>query len=82
MAHSLMNALGVRLLIGSGALGTSLRRAGGKGDEPVELLNIRQPEAVLDLHTAYRNAGSNILVTNTFAANGPVFADADRKSVV
>ena len=76
MAHSLMNALGVRLLIGSGALGTSLRRAGGKGDEPVELLNIRQPEAVLDLHTAYRNAGSNILVTNTFAANGPVFADA------
>jgi len=72
----MMNELGRNVLIGSGAIGTCLRQAGGKGDEPVELLNLRQPETVKSLHAAYRAAGSQILVTNTFAANALVFGDA------
>ncbi|MEE9913463.1 MAG: homocysteine S-methyltransferase family protein [Deltaproteobacteria bacterium] len=71
-----MQALGRRILIGSGAIGTCLRQAGGAGDEPVELLNLRQPETVKNLHASYRAAGSRILVTNTFAANALVFGDA------
>jgi homocysteine S-methyltransferase len=71
-----MQELGHSLLIGSGAIGTCLRQASGAGDEPVELLNLRQPEVVRSLHAAYRAAGSRILVTNTFAANTLVLGDA------
>lgn len=76
MTDTMMNALGRKVLIGSGAIGTCLRQAGGTGDEPVELLNLRQPEMVKGLHAAYRAAGSQILVTNTFAANSLFFGDA------
>lgn len=68
MTHPLMNELGRTMLVGSGAIGTCLRKAGGRSDEPVELLNLREPVLVRNLHTAYRDAGSQILVTNTFAA--------------
>lgn len=76
MSDSIMHALGRTVLIGSGAIGTSLRLAGGKNDEPVELQNLRQASAVRNLHIAYREAGSRILVTNTFAANKIVFGDS------
>ncbi|MFA5323868.1 MAG: homocysteine S-methyltransferase family protein, partial [Smithella sp.] len=76
MPHSLMKELGKSVLVGSGAVGTCLRQASGAVNEPVELLNIRRPEMVRDLHCAYRSAGSRILVTNTFAANAIAFRDA------
>lgn len=76
MTNSLMNVLGRTLLIGSGAIGTCLRGTVGIGDEPVELLNLRSPETVKSLHAAYREAGSQILVTNTFAANVLVLGEA------
>ena len=76
MTNSLMNELGRSVLISSGAMGTCLREKGGAGEEPVELLNLRHPETVKGLHAAYRAAGSQILVTNTFAANSLVFGDA------
>jgi methionine synthase I (cobalamin-dependent)/5,10-methylenetetrahydrofolate reductase len=76
MSNSIMQELGCSVLIGSGAIGTCLRQASGIGDEPVELLNLRQPETVRSLHAAYRSAGSRILVTNTFASNAIFFGDA------
>ena len=76
MPDSLMQELGCSVLISSGAIGTCLRQASGIGDEPVELLNLRQPETVRSLHAAYRKAGSRILVTNTFAANTIFFGEA------
>ncbi len=76
MPDSIMKELGRSVLIGSGAIGTCLRQDSGAGDEPIELLNLRQPEAVTTLHAAYRSAGSRILVTNTFAANSVAFGDA------
>ncbi len=76
MTDFIMRELGGNILISSGAIGTCLRQASGTGDEPIELLNLRQPEAVMSLHTAYRSAGSRILVTNTFAANTLLFGDA------
>lgn len=81
MNNSIMNRLGQTVLIGSGAIGTCLREKGGIGDEPVELLNLRQPAAVKSLHAAYRAAGSRILVTNTFAANALVLEDAGAASL-
>src|SRR5512133_1799302 len=76
MTNSIMNQLGGTVLIGSGAIGTCLRGISPMGEEPVELLNLRQPETVKSLHAAYRAAGSQILVTNTFAANSLVLDDA------
>jgi len=76
MSHSLIQELGHSVMIGSGAIGTCLRQAGGAGNEPVELLNIRYPEMVRNLHIDYRKAGSQILVTNTFAANAVALGEA------
>ena len=64
-----MPLLGEKILVGSGAVGTVLRRGLEMPVELVELLNLRRPEAVLALHRAYRAAGSRIVLTNTFAAN-------------
>jgi methionine synthase / methylenetetrahydrofolate reductase(NADPH) len=71
-----MAELGKNILVGSGAVGTVLRRGQELSGEPVELLNIRRPEVILALHEAYRKAGSNILVTNTFAANRLLLEDS------
>lgn len=81
MQSNIAKAFGRTVLIGSGAIGTCLRGTVGIGDEPVELLNLRSPEIVKSLHAAYREAGSQILVTNTFAANVLVLGEvgaADR----
>ncbi len=73
--HTGPPAWGKEILLGSGAVGTVLRGGQEGTGEPVELLNLRRPEAVCALHRAYREAGSQILVTNTFAAN-PLLLDA------
>jgi len=77
MAASLMDRLGKSALVGSGAVGTCLRRTGDSpSGMPVEALNLRNPGAVVSLHESYVEAGANILVTNTFAANRPSLEDA------
>jgi methionine synthase I (cobalamin-dependent)/5,10-methylenetetrahydrofolate reductase len=76
-----MAALGGEILVGSGAVGTVLRRGQELSGEPVELLNLRRPEAVLALHRAYCEAGSRILVTNTFAANPLMLAECGAASL-
>jgi len=76
MPNFTIKELGRSTLIGSGAMGTCLRQSISAGQEPVELLNLRQPDLVKNLHAAYRSSGSRILVTNTFSANTVVFEDA------
>jgi len=65
----------------SGAIGTYLRQS-APGPEPVELLNVRMPEAVRAMHTAYREAGAEILVTNTFAAHRIGLEETDAAACV
>jgi homocysteine S-methyltransferase len=57
-------------------MGTLLRERAG-AFRLVELLNLAAPEAVRAAHAAYRDAGSRVLVTNTFAANPLSLADAE-----
>lgn len=56
-------------IIGDGAMGTELQRAGlepgGCGDE----WNLLHPERVLAIQRRYIEAGSQVLITNTFGAN-------------
>jgi len=62
------NRLKNERLVFDGAMGTMLQDYLAPGESPV-LLNIKNPDKVLNVHKAYIKAGCNILKTNTFGAN-------------
>jgi 5-methyltetrahydrofolate--homocysteine methyltransferase len=65
--HSFITEYGY--LVADGAMGTMLFAAGlGHGGSP-ELWNVEQPEKVAAVHREYLDAGSQILLTNTFGCN-------------
>lgn len=57
------------VVIFDGAMGTMLQANGLKLGELPELLNLKQPEVVLEIHQGYIAAGAQIITTNTFGAN-------------
>ncbi len=57
------------LLIADGATGTMLMAAGLPPGAAPELWNAEQPEKILALHRAYLEAGSQIILTNTFGGS-------------
>src|SRR5215208_8297070 len=88
--QQLQRILRERILIIDGAMGTMLQRhkleeAAYRGerflDHPVDLknnaevLNLVRPELVEAVHTAYLEAGADIIETNTFTANAIAQAD-------
>ncbi len=52
-----------------GGMGTLLQARGLRAPETPEEWNITHPEIIREIHTAYFDAGSNIVATNTFGAN-------------
>ncbi len=57
------------VIVADGAMGTSLFTLGlGKGDNGAAW-NVERPEAVKSVHQGFVDAGSDILLTNTFGAN-------------
>lgn len=62
----LLERLAQRTLIADGAMGTMLQAAGRQGGECGELWNLTQPDKIRAIHTAYLEAGSDIVLTNTF----------------
>ncbi|MFW6899224.1 methionine synthase [Nocardioides sp. CPCC 206348] len=88
----LTRALGERILVIDGAMGTAIQRdrpdeAGYRGerfkDWPSDvqgnndLLTITQPQIIAGIHREYLEAGADILETNTFNANAVSLADYD-----
>ena len=63
------DALGKKLLFFDGGMGTMLQSAGLKPGEIPDLWNITNAEKVMAVHRAYAEAGSNIIITNTFGCN-------------
>ena len=57
-----------------GAMGTQLDARGQPAGQAHELWNIENPEAVGQVHAAYAQAGSGVVLTNTFGANRIVLA--------
>jgi 5-methyltetrahydrofolate--homocysteine methyltransferase len=55
-------------LIFDGAMGTMLQDDLAPGEPPI-LLNLKNPDKVLNIHNAYLGAGCHILKANTFGAN-------------
>ena len=58
-----------RFVYFDGAMGTMLQRAGLKGGELPEALNITRPEIISDIHKQYIDAGADVITANTFGAS-------------
>ncbi len=71
-----------KILILDGAMGTNLFDKGRKAGESPSLLNLRNPDAVLELQRAYIEAGSNIILTNTFGADAMHFSSYKLNSII
>lgn len=54
------------ILLGDGAMGTMLFAAGLESGGSPELWNVEQPERVMAVHRAYAEAGTNLILTNSF----------------
>jgi len=72
-----MTQLGQRILFLDGAMGTQLQQAGLRQGELPENWNLLYPEKVQTIHRAYLDAGADIILTNTFGANGAKYHDSD-----
>lgn len=62
--------LGKKLLVFDGAMGTMLQNVGLKAGALTETLNTTDPEAVLNVHRAYIEAGADVITSNSFSSNG------------
>lgn len=65
-----------------GGMGTLLQAAGLKPGEYPERWNIEYPEEIVKIHMAYYEAGSNVVLTNTFGANSFKFGADELDSIV
>lgn len=65
--------LGKELLFFEGGMGTLLQEKGLAPGELPETWNISRPEVIKEIHKRYIEAGSDIVLTNTFGANALKF---------
>ena len=68
--------LGKEVLYFDGGMGTLLQEKGLKAGELPEVWNIEHMEEVIEIHRQYFEAGSDIVLTNTFGANALKFRDS------
>ena len=65
-----------------GGMGTLLQERGLLPGEHPERWNLSHPEIITELQTAYYNAGSNVVATNTFGANTLKFSHEELSQIV
>lgn len=71
----ILDRLGKELLFFDGGMGTLLQEGGLKPGELPETWNLSHPEIIREIHKRYMEAGSDIILTNTFGANALKFHD-------
>ncbi len=71
-----------KLVYLDGGMGTLLQKAGLPLGELPERWNLTHAEEVTAIHTAYFDAGSNVVATNTFGANSFKFTQTELESIV
>ena len=69
-------------LLLDGAMGSMLYARGMTRDERSENWNLTHPDVVRSIHRAYFDAGSNLVLTNTFGANGLYHDDAELEKII
>lgn len=67
--QNLKDLLGKKILFFDGAMGTELYKRGLPVGELPALWNFTHPEDVLSVHSAYLQAGANLIKTNSFCAD-------------
>ena len=68
-----IDRLGKELLFFDGGMGTLLQERGLAPGELPETWNIARPQVIREIHRSYVEAGSDIVLTNTFGANALKF---------
>lgn len=71
----LQEKLGKELIFFDGGMGTLLQKEGLMPGELPENWNIEKKDVIRSIHRSYYEAGSNILLTNTFGANAVKYHD-------
>jgi 5-methyltetrahydrofolate--homocysteine methyltransferase len=66
---NLLDLCAAGLVVGDGAMGTELQRAGLAIGECGDRWNLEHPGRILAIHEAYIAAGSQAIITNSFGAN-------------
>jgi 5-methyltetrahydrofolate--homocysteine methyltransferase len=83
--NSLLEAIKVQVLLSDGAMGTQLQLAGLESGGCGEAWNVDHPDRVLAIQRGYAEAGSDILLTNTFGASRIMLSrhdEADRTEAI
>ena len=94
---AIQDLLKTRILVLDGAMGTMIQRhkfseadyrVARFADYPSplqgnnDLLTLTQPEAILEIHRQYFEAGADIAETNTFSSTSVAMADYDMQDLV
>lgn len=80
--NKLQKILKKRILLLDGATGTNLLDKGLAPGESPSILNLKNPQAVYEIHRAYIDAGSDVILTNTFTANPINISSSKLKKVI
>lgn len=70
------------LLLLDGSMGTMLQAEGLAPGELPERWNISHSETIINIHKQYFDAGSNVVLTNTFGANRLKFSPEELRDVI
>jgi 5-methyltetrahydrofolate--homocysteine methyltransferase len=57
------------IIVADGAMGTLLIQKGFRPEDCFEVLNLKHPDVIREISSAYRAAGAEIIQTNTFGAS-------------
>ncbi|MGN0479263.1 MAG: homocysteine S-methyltransferase family protein [Hominenteromicrobium sp.] len=76
--HPVIEKFGKSVVIFDGGMGTLLQARGLKGGELPELWNLTHPNDILEIQSAYADAGCDIISSNTFGANRVKLARAGK----
>lgn len=69
MSKNLLKDVAGRVLVCDGAMGTELMKRGLEPGSCPEAWNVDRPDDVRAIHKAYRDAGADVILTNTFGGN-------------
>ncbi len=70
------------IVVLDGGTGSLLQAKGLPVGKRPEVWNYENPQALIDIHKSYYDAGSNVVNTNTFGANCLNFDDAELEKIV
>ncbi len=71
-----------KVVLFDGSMGTLLQQKGLKAGCLPEEWNLTKSEEIIEIHTAYFNAGSNVVTTNTFGANCLKFDEEKLEKII